>query len=42
MRYGGSNGGEAEPITECEEYAEVDFAMLIVRILIKLKLSVDN
>uniref|UniRef100_J3LG32 Uncharacterized protein n=1 Tax=Oryza brachyantha TaxID=4533 RepID=J3LG32_ORYBR len=38
----GGNGGKTEPISECEKYTEVDPAMLIVSIQIKLKLVVHD
>ena len=42
MSDGGRNGGEAEPITECKEYAEVDFAILFISVPVNLKLIVHN
>lgn len=42
MRDGGSDGGEAEPISECKECAKVNFPELVVCFHVKLKLIVDN
>lgn len=39
---GGGDGGEAEPISERKEYAEVDFANPSIRVTVNLELFVHD